>query len=121
MARGTPLVFAVVTKLATLVCSMPWNGETHGLTQLTLGEGFHGDPAWSPTGDSIAIESDWGNYPADEGIWSIPASDPDGVTREEGAYAAHPERFAKPPVPPKLPTAAWINEPKPEAPIQTKR
>src|SRR6266508_32827 len=26
----------------------------------------------------------------------------------DGAYAAHPARFAKPPLPPKLPTAAWI-------------
>jgi putative transposase len=30
----------------------------------------------------------------------------------EGAYAAHPERFVrKPPRPPKLPTASWINRP----------
>jgi len=30
-----------------------------------------------------------------------------------GAYAAHPERFVrKPPEPPALPTAVWINEPK---------
>ena len=30
-----------------------------------------------------------------------------------GAYAAHPERFVrKPPEPPSLPTAVWINEPK---------
>lgn len=30
----------------------------------------------------------------------------------EGAYAAHPERFVrKPPRPPKLPTASWINQP----------
>ena len=28
------------------------------------------------------------------------------------AYAQHPERFVrKPPAPPKLPTAAWINKP----------
>jgi putative transposase len=39
----------------------------------------------------------------------------------DAAYAANPNRFAKPPVPPKLPTAAWINEPAPEALIQTKR
>jgi putative transposase len=31
----------------------------------------------------------------------------------DAAYATHPERFVrKPPVPPELPTAAWINEPK---------
>jgi TolB protein len=62
---------------------MPWNGEAHGLKQLTVGEGFHGDPAWSPSGSNIAIESDWGNYPADQGIWIIPSSDADGVTKSE--------------------------------------
>lgn len=31
----------------------------------------------------------------------------------DAAFAAHPERFVrKPPVPPELPTAAWINKPK---------
>ena len=31
----------------------------------------------------------------------------------DGAYALHPERFVgQPPAPPRLPTAAWINEPK---------
>lgn len=39
----------------------------------------------------------------------------------EAAYAAHPERFTKPPTPPRLPTAAWINRPNPEVLIQTKR
>jgi hypothetical protein len=29
------------------------------------------------------------------------------------AYAQHPERFSQLPVPPKLPTAAWINHPAP--------
>jgi putative transposase len=34
----------------------------------------------------------------------------------DAAYAAHPERFVrKPPVPPKLPTVAWINQPIEEA------
>ena len=33
----------------------------------------------------------------------------------DAAYAAHPERFVrKPPAPPALPTAVWINEPKEE-------
>jgi putative transposase len=33
------------------------------------------------------------------------------------AYVAHPERFVrKPPEPPRLPTAAWINEPKEDSP-----
>jgi putative transposase len=36
-----------------------------------------------------------------------------------GAYAAHPERFVrKPPQPPSLPTAVWINEPKEDATTQ---
>lgn len=34
------------------------------------------------------------------------------------AYLAHPERFVKGlPKPPALPTAVWINPPKPEAPL----
>lgn len=37
----------------------------------------------------------------------------------EAAYQRHPARFAKPPVPPKLPTAAWINPPAPAPQIQT--
>ena len=39
----------------------------------------------------------------------------------DAAYHAHPERFTKPPTPPRLPTAAWINRPNPEVLIQTKR
>jgi Tol biopolymer transport system component len=62
---------------------MPWNGESFGLQQLTVGPGFHGDPGYSPGGQRIAIESDWGDFPASEGIWTIPASDPDGVTQAE--------------------------------------
>ena len=38
----------------------------------------------------------------------------------EAAYAAHPERFVrKPPTPPQLPTAAWINKPEEDAPGTT--
>lgn len=37
----------------------------------------------------------------------------------DAAYAAHPHRFRQRPVPPKLPTAAWINQPSREALIQT--
>jgi hypothetical protein len=29
------------------------------------------------------------------------------------AYTAHPERFNRRPVPPKIPAVAWINEPAP--------
>jgi Tol biopolymer transport system component len=42
--------------------------------QVTTGAGFHGDPAYSPTGTSLAIEADRGNYPADEGIYIVPSS-----------------------------------------------
>jgi putative transposase len=35
------------------------------------------------------------------------------------AYAANPQRFARPPTPPRLPTIAWINPPTREAFIQT--
>jgi Tol biopolymer transport system component len=63
------------------VFTMNWDGTAQ--TQLTSGPGFHLDPAWSPSADRIAIEADWGDYPAQEGIWTIPASDPDGVTMAE--------------------------------------
>jgi len=34
----------------------------------------------------------------------------------DAAYSAHPERFVrKPPEPPKLPDASWINPPEPRA------
>ena len=68
---------------AVQIYTMPWNGETFGLAQLTVGPGFHGDPAFSPDGSRIALEADWGDYPALEGIWTIPSSDPDGVTQDE--------------------------------------
>jgi putative transposase len=35
------------------------------------------------------------------------------------AHTRHPERFSTPPVPPKLPTTAWINPPTPAPQIQT--
>ncbi len=37
----------------------------------------------------------------------------------DAAYAANPQRFPRPPEPPNLPVAAWINRPTPEALIQT--
>jgi Tol biopolymer transport system component len=52
------------------------------VTQLTRGPGFQGSPGWSPTGTSMAIEADWGKRSL-QGIWIIPASDPDGVTVDE--------------------------------------
>jgi Tol biopolymer transport system component len=55
---------------------MNWDGS--GQTQLTTGPGFHGDPGWFPGGTRLAIESDWGNYPALERVWLIPSSDANG-------------------------------------------
>ena len=41
-------------------------------------------------------------------------------TTLDAAYAAHPDRFGhRRPAPPKLPTAAWINQPSQEALIQS--
>ncbi len=40
------------------------------------------------------------------------------VVTLDAAYAAHPDRFRARPVPPRLPTAAWINQPSREALIQ---
>jgi TolB protein len=54
-----------------------------GVTQLTRGPGEHLTPGWSPDSSSLAIDTDWGGGPALQGIWIIPASDPDGVTQEE--------------------------------------
>jgi Tol biopolymer transport system component len=59
------------------------NADGSGVTQLTRGRGFHGSPGFSPDGSRLAIETDWGDYPALQGIWIIPASDPDGVTQAE--------------------------------------
>ena len=59
------------------------NADGSDVTQLTRGPGFHGFPAWSPDGGSLAIAADWGDYAALRGIWIIPASDPGGVTRQE--------------------------------------
>jgi Tol biopolymer transport system component len=59
------------------------NGDGSDVTELTRGPGFHGFPAWSPDAASLAIAADWGDHPALQGIWIIPASDPGGVTQQE--------------------------------------
>jgi putative transposase len=55
--------------------------------------------------------------------WHTPASVHFGTAPEiraarqvtlDAAYAAHPERFGREPIAPKLPTVAWINEPQRE-------
>ena len=43
--------------------------------QVTDGSGqVQGDPAWSPNGQRLAFEAAWGNYPADQGIWTLPSN-----------------------------------------------
>ena len=59
------------------------NADGSGVTELTRGPGFHGFPAWSPDAASLAIASDWGDYPTLRGIWIIPAAAPGGVTQQE--------------------------------------
>lgn len=54
-------------------------GDVH---QITSGDGFHGDPAWSPAGTQLAIESDWGSD-ADEGIWLVLSAPAGGVTKAQ--------------------------------------
>src|SRR5215472_16709769 len=49
--------------------------DATGFVKLTMQENvFHGEPAWSPDGAKIAIESDAGNFPAGEGIYLIDSS-----------------------------------------------
>ena len=59
------------------------NADGSAITKLTRGPGFHGFPAWSPDASTLAIRSAWGHGHALQGIWIIPASDPDGVTEDE--------------------------------------
>jgi TolB protein len=59
------------------------NADGSDVTELTRGPGFHGFPAWSPDGASLAIAADWGDYRNLRGIWIIPASAPGGVTQQE--------------------------------------
>jgi TolB protein len=76
------------------VYTMTANGAD--VTQLTRGQGFHGEAAWSPTGTTLAIDSDWGKRGLN-GIWLINAFDPDGVTVDEAVRVtdarAHGARF----------------------------
>lgn len=68
------------------------NADGSGVTQLTRGPGFHGTVGWSPDGTKLAIEADWGQPPDLNGIWIIPASDPDGVTVQEATRVTDPPR-----------------------------
>ena len=59
------------------------------VTQLTRGPGFHGVAGWSPSGTTMAIDSDWGKRSL-TGIWLINAFDPDGVTVDEAVRITDP-------------------------------
>jgi Tol biopolymer transport system component len=65
------------------------SADGSNVTQLTRGGGFHGEPGWSPTGTSMAISSNFGEGSQD-GIWIIPASDPDGVTVDDAQRLTDP-------------------------------
>jgi TolB protein len=79
---GQRIVFDTRTESeAAQVYVMSADGS--GLTQLTRGPGVPRAAGWSPDAASLAISADWGDYPTLQGIWIIPASDPDGVTQEE--------------------------------------
>ena len=67
--------------LATQIYVM--NADGSALAKLTRGPGVHAAPSWSPDASTLAIRSAWGHGHALQGIWIIPASDPDGVTEEE--------------------------------------
>jgi Tol biopolymer transport system component len=84
-------------------------GDQSEKTQLTTGPGFHGDPSWFPGGTQLAIEADWGNYPALEGIWLIQSSDGDGVTQGEASrVTATPSTAMFDEEPQVSPNGRWI-------------
>jgi len=68
------------------------NADGSGITQLTRGPGHHNAPSWSPDATTIAIDADWGNGPDLQGIWTIPAGDPDGVTVDEATRVTAPPK-----------------------------
>ena len=71
------------TRLEDVAQIYVMNADGSGLTQLTSGPGVQRAAGWSPDAGSLAIAADWGGGKALQGIWIIPASDPDGVTQEE--------------------------------------
>ena len=60
------------------------DADGSGAFQVTAGPGFHGDPAWNPAGDLLAVDTDWNEYdldPSVQGIWVIPVEA--GVTKTD--------------------------------------
>ena len=89
------------------IWTMSWDGASQ--TQLTTGPGFHGDPSWFPGSTQLAIEADWGNSPALEGVWLIPSSDVNGVTRDEATRVTTTPSTAMFDEEPQVsPTGQWI-------------
>ena len=77
-ADGTRLAYDVDDGVSSVqVFTASANGS--GATQVTSGEGFHGDPVWTPDGQQLAIDTDWNEGPAQQGIWLVPAQA--GVTK----------------------------------------
>lgn len=62
------------------IFTMSRDGDQVDVTQVTTGPGFHGDPAYSPDGQWLAIEADLGDFPASEGIYIVPSSPSSPVT-----------------------------------------
>lgn len=56
------------------IFTMDRGGDQVDVKQVTTGSGFHGDPAYSPDGQWLAVEADLGDYPANEGIYIVPAA-----------------------------------------------
>lgn len=95
------------TNFEVQIFVMNWDGTAQ--TQLTTGPGFHGDPGWSPNGQRLAIDADWSDYPALQGIWTIPSSDPDGVTQAEATrVTVLPARMDFDSEPQYSPNGNWI-------------
>jgi Tol biopolymer transport system component len=76
--------------------------------QVTTGNGFHGDPAYSPTGTQLAIEADRGNYPAEEGIYIVPASGPPATVTAAMKVVGIPGGGVGVSEPQFSPTGTWI-------------
>src|SRR4051794_32526379 len=77
---GSTIAFDSDRTDSVQVYTMNWDGSN--TQQLTAGDAFFGDPAYSRDGNSLAIESDWGDYPALEGIWIIPSTG-SGITQAQ--------------------------------------